>query len=87
MNYTIKELIEKACALSIEAAELAFAIGSSGGNDSEIEKKKQACKQKYSQALEALRLADTDGFQHNQAKITEITRMAMKHHKGSGADN
>ncbi|MBF0382606.1 MAG: hypothetical protein HQL69_16415 [Magnetococcales bacterium] len=78
MNYSIKELIERACAFSIESAELANIISSSGDKDLESEKKLFACKQKYAESLEVLRLADQNGFEHNKAKVVEITRMAMQ---------
>ncbi|MBF0194785.1 MAG: hypothetical protein HQL71_09510 [Magnetococcales bacterium] len=86
MKYTIKELIEKACAISIENAELAFALEANGESNSKADNTMQINKKKYAAALEALRVADPNGFEHNKAKVVEITRMATQQQKGSGSD-
>jgi hypothetical protein len=78
MRYSIKELIEQACALSIETAETAFLLASSGGNNPKTESRMKVCKADYEASIEVLRKADPNGYQHNIDKVAEITRLAMQ---------
>jgi hypothetical protein len=78
MDESVKKLIEKACSLSIETAEIAFQLGSGGGRDPQVESRMLVSKADYEAAVEVLREADPAGFKANIAQVAEVTRWAMQ---------
>lgn len=79
MDDSIKPLIEKACSLSIEAAEAAYRMGSQGSRaDPEAEREMLSRKADYEATVAVLREADPRGFKQHIAQVAEVTRWAMQ---------